>query len=420
LFPDSIAVDRAAAADARIAWDDVPAKGAVYLLAAPAADEADGTSGAQAAERPLLLATVGDLRAALRRRLEERPPDVKTKRVDYGQVCTRVYWRRVDSSFAANVWYWRAARALFPATYAPLIPWRQSWWVAAEASGSFPRLRRTSDLGASDYLYAGPIRDKAAAGKLIETVEDLFDLCRYHSVLVQAPAGKACAYKEMGKCPAPCDGSVPAAWYRGQMDKAWGFVTGATRPAWREETQALMRAAASRLEFETAGKIKQRLARAAAADGEAYAYARPLPEFSFVAIQPGKGKPWVEPWLIHGGTAVCLPQVQKKEVDAGMAAVAAEYAALAAAPVQPPVDAAGMEQMAIVSHHLFRGEDDHGLYVRGADVLARGAEALVAAARALWERKTTPKPLVEQASDKGEEGRETVAVPAAEQSTGIP
>ena len=399
LFPESSPIERggggaesADATEVRVNWEEVPAKGAVYLLVA----EEEGV------EKPMLLATVGDLRAALKRRLLELPSDVKSKRVAYGKVCTRVYWRRVDSSFAANWWYWRAARELFPQTYAAMVPWRASWWIGVEREGVFPRLRKTTDLREGALMYAGPVRDKHAAARLIETVEDLFDLCRYYSVLVQAPHGKACAYKEMGKCPAPCDGSVPVPWYREQMDRAWAFLTREGREAWQADTEKLMRDAAEKQEFETAAKIKQRLARAGAIEGragEAYAKVRALQAFSFVAIEPGKGKPWIEPWLVHGGKVECLAQVQKKELAAGAEEIVARYRAMASQKVQAPIDTAGVEQIAMASQHLFRGEDDHGIYLRGEDVLERGAAAVSEAAEKLWARKAAPKPMVEQSSE---------------------
>src|SRR5579864_3469826 len=90
LFPNSAPIDRAAAIAARMVWTEVPAKGALYLLA-----------GGEHGEEPLLLATVGNLRAALQRRLTDDPPEVRSKRVQYGQVCTRVWWRNVYSPFAA-------------------------------------------------------------------------------------------------------------------------------------------------------------------------------------------------------------------------------------------------------------------------------------------------------------------------------
>jgi hypothetical protein len=104
LFPEALPVERAGApesaiggasiagGDSGVQWEKIPARGAVYLLVA----QEEGV------EKPLLLATVGDLRAALKRRFTELPPETRSKRIAYGQVCTRIYWRRVDSSFAAN------------------------------------------------------------------------------------------------------------------------------------------------------------------------------------------------------------------------------------------------------------------------------------------------------------------------------
>ena len=79
-----------------------------------------------------------------------------------------------------------------------MMAWRKSWWVGVERAGDFPRFRKTSQISDERLAYVGPVRDKHAAQRLIESLEDLFDLCRYHEILVQAPRGKACAYKEMG------------------------------------------------------------------------------------------------------------------------------------------------------------------------------------------------------------------------------
>src|SRR5947209_5518929 len=103
LFPDSATIDPSAPNEQRADFASIPGKGAVYLL----------VSSERGAEQPVLLATVGDLRSALKNRLADTPPDAKSKRVNYGALCSRVYYRRVDSSFAANYWYARAAEELF-------------------------------------------------------------------------------------------------------------------------------------------------------------------------------------------------------------------------------------------------------------------------------------------------------------------
>ena len=78
-------------------------------------------------------------------------------------MCTRVYWRRVDSGFAADWWYWHAARKLFPEAYRGMMAWRKSWWVGVERAGDFPRFRKTSQISDERLAYVGPVRDKHAA-----------------------------------------------------------------------------------------------------------------------------------------------------------------------------------------------------------------------------------------------------------------
>jgi hypothetical protein len=420
-FPDSAPIDRAAVSmDGRMMWPDVPAKAAVYLLTGP--DDATGNDS-----HPFLLATVGNLRAALQRRLTDVPAEVHSKRIQYGQVCTRVHWRIVHSPFAANWWYWNAARSLFPDSYRQMLGFRSTWWVAVEKSGGlsqFPKMRRVQDLDDADMQYAGPIRDKTAAGKLIETIEDVFDLCRYHHVLLQTPHGKPCAYKEMGKCPAPCDGSVPLSWYHGQMAEAFSFITGASRLTWKAATEGAMKSAAAGLNFEQAGRIKQRLSRAAMIESEPFMHLAPLEEFAFLSLQPGQGKPYLEPWLIHPGAEVPvrpMEQLHKKKLAAGAEALFLRCQELAAVAVKPPLAERTTEQLGLVAHHLFKGDDDPGMYMRLQDVIAAGPGAILDAAEKMFARKSPPKPLPENASDKVASAPvEAIALPLAEDSAAKP
>ncbi|MCL2647459.1 MAG: hypothetical protein FWD61_10720 [Phycisphaerales bacterium] len=404
LFERSASIDGNSPIDTRTDWKQVPAKPAVYLITGPAPSPATDNP-----EHPFLLATVGNLRAALQRRLADDPPELLTKRIQYGQVCTRVHWRIVHSPFSANFHYCSAARTLFPDTYKTMIGWgggRNTWWLALDLSDSFPDFRRTQDISDSRFRYAGPIRDKSAAGKLIEILQDLFDLCRHHAILVQAPHGKACAYKEMGKCPAPCDGSTPISWYHSQINRAFDFAAniGNTREAWRQETESAMKSAAANLQFEQAGRIKQRLIRAAFLDVEPLAYLSSLDNFTWLALQPGQGKPYLEPWLIHpwheGGTAPIerLPQFKKKDLATAAQALFAHCQSLKNLPTTTALTASVAEQLSLLAHHLFKGEADPGLYLRLRDI-ASPADILNAATK-LFARKSPPKPVQEQSSDK--------------------
>lgn len=219
----------------------VPAKWAVYLLQ-------DGEG------RPFQLLSVKNLRASLGNRLCEQPTDEKVRTIPYRQVVRRVAWQRVDSAAEAEWVYAQRCRELFPDAYRKLMAAWQLWYVSVEPEARFPRYAVTDrvEMRLAKSTF-GPIATKAAAQKLVELVEDTFDLCRYHHILVQAPNGQACAYKQMHKCPAPCDGSISMGMYHLQIDQsvaAFGNAEYAAPHVLR------MRQSASAMEYELAGKIK--------------------------------------------------------------------------------------------------------------------------------------------------------------------
>jgi excinuclease UvrABC nuclease subunit len=194
----------------------------------------------------------------------------------------------------------------------------------------------------------GPIEDKHAAGRLIELVEDTFDLCRYHNVLLESPKGRACAYKEMGRCAAPCDGSAT-------MDDYWLLVRQSIDALlhpqnYRAERDQQMRQAAAELNFEAAGKIKTHLERGSRLHAGAFAHLRSLRDFRFVSLQRGPWKSTAKIFAITPGRlaeAIDLPAPPSHwssivEVLRDQISASAEL-----------VDRPAAERMAIVASHLF-------------------------------------------------------------------
>ena len=250
--------------------ESVPAKWVVYLFA----DE----TGA-----PFQLLCVKNLRSSLQRRLGEENELAPGRRVPYRQAVRRIWWRRVDSALEADFAYAVAAEALFPAIHRQFIESRRPWWIEIFPDATHPRFVRTDRPQPEEgKRLFGPLPSQAAAGRVIETLEDAFDLCRYYQILIQAPHGAACSYKQMHKCPGPCDGSISLPMYRQMIHQAVSFLE---HPAGViQQHTARMQSAAVAMQFEAAGRVKayvQQLTELADLS------LRPLEELQFLAILRG-------------------------------------------------------------------------------------------------------------------------------------
>ena len=366
LLPDTIDYDPAG--DFFAAALAAPPKWAVCLL-----ESADGA--------PVQLLSVKNLRYCLRRRLGEPEADEgPTRRIDYRQIVRRARWRRVDSEFEADLIYLEAARRLFPDTYRSMTGYRPAWFVHVNPDTAFPRFIKTADLNLSTGTYLGPLDSKGDAAKLIEQTQDLFDLCRFYSILVQAPDGPACAYKEMGKCPAPCDGSISMESYRQAV--RWAAESVPNPAPLLADTTGRMRSAAAALNFEAAGRVKKYVEEIERLNDRKFRHVRPLEQFRWLSLQAGPREGTAKVFLI-------TPQ-EVREV-AGLLDEPAKASDLlrhvldsAGEPSRQGVDA---ERVSAVSHHLFKPKSA-GVYLRLEEVEER---SLARAYRELMKQVRPPE-----------------------------
>ncbi len=323
-----------------------PAKWVVYLLA----DE----HGA-----PVQLLCVKNLRYSLKRRLGGEEDIGPSRRVDYRQIVRRIYYKRVDSAFEADLVYYEAARGCFPQTYQGMVGFRPTWFVHVDPAAEFPRFQKTTDLSPRAGKLIGPIEDKHSAQTMVEQAEDLFDLCRYYNVLIEAPHGRACAYKEMGKCPAPCDGSSTMIDYRAAVTRAADAVVDPSREIERDTLR--MKQAAVELKFELAGRIKSHADSLAKFGKGPFRHARAIDDLRFISLQRGPGRASVKVFLITPGRvelAMCLIDVPEKSAAILRELLATDFTTAAALN-----DPAGAERMGVVSHHLFTAKATQGVFL---------------------------------------------------------
>jgi excinuclease UvrABC nuclease subunit len=368
IFPHSVSFDPEADFDAFL--KSVPAKHVVYLLA----DEAD---------RPVQLLCVKNLRYSLKRRLgsEEPQPEsmarLLSKRVNYRELVRRVHWIRVDSTFEADWLYLEAARACFPDVYGQMVGFRPAWWVHVDPDAPIPRYQRTTTLSEPGGEYLGPLEDKSDATRLIELVEDAFDLCRYYNVLQLAPEGKPCAYKEMGKCPSPCDNSISMDHYRRMVELSLRTLIDPADIV-REHIRR-MQAAAKDLNFEAAGKIKQYIDQLGQIGKGPFRYVRPLRDFGFVSLQQGPKSGSAKVFLITPGRIEPVATVLR--ATDGCPDVLGGVLKHIEAISRVTVDSAGEERIAVVASHLFSPKGKGGSFIPlselNVDGLLKGCKDLI-------------------------------------------
>ncbi len=270
-----------------------PSRGVLLLLAEHA--------------RPVFMAATADCRALARRRLA--PADVGLRAgMNLRDVVREARAVECGSAFEADLVYLLLARRLLPGA-AKLVAdrWR-SWWAHIDPAAEFPDWTKTdlhiggvaprSASGSRGALPVatgstiGPFGDKDAAGRFIEQMIDAFDLCREHRLLVLAPHAQPCPYKEMARCPAPCDGSEPMASYRARVRAAVDAATEGGIASMIERAQSAMRAAAASRDFEAAARHKAHAERLAKLNGPAMSRIGLLEDFRFLLVWRGVKPGW--------------------------------------------------------------------------------------------------------------------------------
>ncbi len=235
------------------------------------------------------VASTGDVRAFADARLGT---DAQSgSRADLRPVTARLVGRTVGSALEGDLVCLELARARLPGTYRALADRWRAWFVQLDPNADAPTWRKTDlfELVGTEPAgtLLGPIADKDSAGRFGEMLDDAFELCRFPKELARAPGGQACAYKEMGRCPAVCDGSESMDAYRERARRAVEFATGA-REREIQRAEADMRGASERQDFERATLLKHRLGVLSAKPGKAWSHIGDMSGLGVLAVLPAE------------------------------------------------------------------------------------------------------------------------------------
>jgi hypothetical protein len=321
-----------------------------------------------------------------------QPADGPTRRVNWQDVVQSVAWQPVDSPFEADWVYLETARRIFPERWRELVPWTQTFFARVDPDAQLPRYTITEETSGDLSQIVGPLPRKDLAGRLIELVEDSFDLCRYYQILSQSPRGTACAYKDMGKCPAPCDGSISLEQYRRMVEVSLAAL--ADPEALIAEHTRRMEDAAGELRFETAAKIKALIEQLGHLVRGPLSRARPLTRFRFVSLQAGRGKNQAKAFLV-------LPGIVEP-----LAALPCDWGKLAELALRRSESIESREvlpeRIGLAARHLFAAEGTGGIFIPLCEVTGKKLAAGMAEILRRRERGTDKLEEPHASADSGD------------------
>lgn len=354
---------------------EIPGRRGVLLLEGP-----DAT--------PILLITAANIRARMRTRLTD--PEGPSKRADLREVARIVRWKLSDSHFETDWRYLDLARRIYPDRYGQMLGFRPAWFIHVDPAGRAPIFRRSREPLAEAGRYYGPFLDGRSATRYIDALQDIFDLCRCDRILRQTPHGRPCVYAQMGRCRAPCDGSMPMDEYRELIARACRCVEGDRETA-TADLDRQMRAFAAERKYEQAAICKGRLERLKELAASAYWRVAPAEALQYVLIQRGAKLGEAKTFLVDRGDirqSVTLKYpLQPRQLD-GLLKRLRKMAA-----GTRTIGQVHREGIGLLSRYLYGSDAMRGLMVRCRDDLTAEtlAEFIEREAEALRLRKP-PKP----------------------------
>ncbi|MET1007775.1 MAG: DEDD exonuclease domain-containing protein [Propionibacteriaceae bacterium] len=136
------------------------------------------------------------------------------------------------------------------------FPERQLWIKITQEA--FPRLSIVRAVRGDGATYFGPFRRRQSAEDVLFAMYDGFPIRQCTPRLSATKLIGACALAEMGRCSAPCDGTISAADYQVVVERVRSALSTDVRPAVTGMATRLSRLS-DQLRFEEAVTIRRRL-----------------------------------------------------------------------------------------------------------------------------------------------------------------
>lgn len=298
-------------------------------------------------------------------RLEPPEESASRRRADIRAVARRLWWIPTYSLFESSLVYLDVMRRLAPKDYQKQLGFGPVWFARVDVQERLGRWTPDKYAFKPTGHEIGPFERRASCLRFIELMEDLFDLCRYFDILQQTPNGQPCAYFEMGKCPAPCNGSISLERYREMMAASLRFAGGAYSDR-LTELEAEMKRAAEGLQFERAGHIRETIHRARKLLDHSGLITQTPEDFRYLIVQRAERSNRVKPFFVDRGRITAGDSIPLKSVGNAVGNWIKRARVDARLPEGDRMHRS--ECIWLVSHFLLKGERAAGLFFQSREI----------------------------------------------------
>jgi len=292
----------------------------------------------------VLLAATGNIRTFIAQRLNEE--NSNSPKANLAPITESIIVYPTGSAFESDWIVLERAREGSPDLYQKLKDQNRRALLVLMADSGTWRVEDTTSILPIDKneIVLGPALTSKAAAMMGDALNDVFELCRFPKELAAAPFGKACAYKEMGRCPAACDGSEPLDSYHERFEQALDASSMGLKE-WKLSYDQHIKEASRLMDFELAQKLKRNLDQINKLPIDSLGHIGKIAEFSCLIVSPSIRKGWAMLWVFgQDGVVPIMSTTCETDIEELNDAIASYGSAIA-------MDQIAFDRFSLITRH---------------------------------------------------------------------
>lgn len=175
-------------------------------------------------------------------------------------------------------------------------------YIKVHAGSVFPRVEATRSVVRDGARYYGPYTSAASLYDTMDTLRKVFPYLTCHRTITGTDP-RSCLYDDIGLCAAPCVGKVGPEEYRAIIQGLEGFLKGRTRDVIRG-LEAQMAEHSHRLEYEEAGRTRDRIEAIKRVIGRQRIIAPGLADQDVIAVARDEGSAVAQVFFVRDGKLI--------------------------------------------------------------------------------------------------------------------